>query len=124
MIQLEWPVVVPALALLSGGLAALVMFVRSRFDGVFAKAETVQKLANEVQELRTGLEARLDGIDVKLGAVPNDDELRELARRVGTVESAVAVVSAEVRGVHEAVGRVEADAKLILTHLLREKKTA
>nr|WP_249120289.1 DUF2730 family protein [Plastoroseomonas hellenica] len=121
---MEWPVVVPALALLSGGLAALVMFVRSRFDGVFAKAETVQKLANEVQELRTGLEARLDGIDVKLGAVPNDDELRELARRVGTVESAVAVVSAEVRGVHEAVGRVEADAKLILTHLLREKKTA
>jgi hypothetical protein len=54
-------------------------------------------------------------------AVPTHDDVRGLSERIGRVESAVAVVGANIDGLRDGMGRIERDLHLLVSHEIAGK---
>jgi hypothetical protein len=92
---------------------AFYSWVHYRLKGDFASASAV-----------AAHDARLEEVTSVLGQVPRHDDLRRLEARVGAVETNLAGLSAEVRGVRDLCVRIDRGQDLLLQDRLgREQAT-
>lgn len=65
-----------------------------------------------------GLERRVMGMERHLANIPNEHDVNDLMRRLGNVETGVAVVQTTINGVNAGLNRVEHTVALVLEHQL------
>lgn len=64
------------------------------------------------------LEKRVDGLEKRVVTMPSERDLTDLTRRMGTVETDVAVVRTTAEGINAGMKRVERTVDHVLRHLL------
>lgn len=120
MAGISWTTVVAMLtaATIIGGM--VIGWVRWQLRGDFASSKDVGDLA-----------LRIDKIDARLRDAPSHDDVRQIASRLagmevrmGGLEGGHASVIAELRGVRDGVGRVEAAVSMLMNHELAEARAA
>ncbi|MDO9499023.1 DUF2730 family protein [Falsiroseomonas sp.] len=89
----------------------VIAWIRLRLSGDFAGKADITALGNKINEL-----------EAKLNSVPTHDDVRRLGDRLSAMESGLATVGAEVRGMREGINRVERDLHLLLQHELAKQK--
>lgn len=104
---INWPAVAAIFGLAATVAGFVVWLLRARFAGDFASRGDV-----------AGLGERMEKIEARLRDTPTHDDVRGIAQRLAAVEVGFANTSAEVRGVRDAVGRVERDLHLLIQHEL------
>jgi hypothetical protein len=104
-----------------GGAIAGVLFLalRTRLGEFFAAADAVKSLGEQVKSLG----ARITSLEEKMAQMPNEDDMRDLSRRLGDVEVAVARTSTAIEGVAEGQARIERMVNLLLENELRGRQS-
>ena len=115
MIDINWQAIAGALTSAAIICAVAFMLLRARLAAVFVTR-------SEFEEKFQGVDERLDKIDAHVNAMPQQEAILALTRRVGSVESGVAVVAETANGIKEAVGRMERQVNLILQSQLEREK--
>lgn len=105
-----WKDIIVALSAASMIGGVIIAWVRGQLSSDFARKVDI-----------TALGTRIEAVETQMRGVPSHADMRLLSERIGQVESGVAVVGAEMRGVTAGVNRVEADMRLIKDHLLNHK---
>lgn len=113
MIDLAWRDIAPLLGVVTGIAGVGYAVLRARMIGDFATAADVRALEERISELETTVRR-----------VPSHDDIRQIGVRVGELERTTAVVSTEVRGVKDILGRVEQMTDLLVRHQLQGEKRA
>jgi len=90
--------------------AIFIAWVRTQLSSDFAKKVDVTKLG-----------AQIEAVETQMRGVPSHNDMRLLSERIGLVERSVAVVSAEIRGVGDGIGRLESDLRMVKEHLLNKE---
>lgn len=115
MISIEWNQVVPLLALVGFLSAATIIYVRQKLDGVFARS-------SELVDMRDDMEGRMEAMERRLANMPDHADVRALGTRMSNVESSVAVLGAEIRGLTVGIGRIEHMVDLLVKHQMEAEK--
>lgn len=68
--------------------------------------------------VHSALEKRVDGLEKRVVTMPSEHDLTDLTRRLGTVETNVAVVRTTADGINAGMKRVERTVDQMLQHLL------
>lgn len=106
-LYLSWETVLWVIGAVGTIGGVLLAGLRYGLAGSFATPASVAALAE-----------RVEMVEVKFTAVPTHDDIRQLSNRLSEVERAVAVVGAQISGVHDGIKRLEADLRLLLQHHL------
>lgn len=96
-----------AAATVIGGL--VIAWVKWRLSGDFASKGDI-----------AGLSDRIKHVESTLIEVPKHEDLRRLGDRLTGVETNVAAMGADLRGVRDGISRMERDVHLLLQHELRK----
>lgn len=67
----------------------------------------------------SALEQRVNGLERQMATMPSEHDMADLTRRLGAVETGVAVVQTTVEGVNAGMKRVEHTVGLLLRHQLQ-----
>jgi hypothetical protein len=94
---------------LVGGM--VIAWVRWQLAGDFAKSSDIASLSTRLRE-----------VERQMDTVPTHADLRAVNDRLGATERGVAVATAEIKGVREAVDRQSVDLRLIVTHMMDKPK--
>lgn len=129
MINIEWNQILPIIGVATVLLAGVILYVRSKLDGVFAKTSDVASLRGEMEgrmeEMKGQIEearGQIAGVEKRLANMPDHADVRALDQRVAGVERGVAVVDAKLTGVVQGVGRVEHMVDLLVKHQMEGEK--
>jgi hypothetical protein len=109
VINLEWNQVLPVIGVITVLLGGVMLYVRQKLDGVFARS-------SEVASMREALEGRMETMERKMATMPDHADVRALGARMSNVESGVAVLGAQINGLAEGVRRVEHMVDLLVKH--------
>ncbi len=85
--------------------------VRAALAGLFAERKAFE-----------AVEARMTAVEKRLAEGPTGEDMRELYRRMGTVEVSVASATTAITGATAAIGRVEHMMSLLLQNELSKGK--
>lgn len=93
---LEWRDLGALVAVSSGVGGMVIWWVRAHLLGTFASRADADSIS-----------ARLAALETRMGTVPTQENIRALGERVSALEKGVAVVGTELRGLGDAMGRLE-----------------
>lgn len=91
----------------------VIAWIRLRLSGDFAGKADI-----------TALGAKINELEAKLSSVPTHDDVRRLGDRLSAMETGVASIGAEVRGMRDGINRVERDLNILLQHELNKQRAA
>jgi hypothetical protein len=111
IVDVNWPHVAAITVVVVTLTGFVVWLLRARFAGDFASRADVVDLGE-----------RMGKIETRLSDTPTHADVNALSHRLAAVETGVAVVSAELRGIREGVGRIEHEVRLLREHELAKAR--